>query len=492
MVYTGGPYVSIGTLLSGCALAPINIPYRRVSDSLTDVMDRLYTNFLPWEWWFDYTGALQVDVARGENKAITITAGERLNKVVAERNSKPSAQRVRVTGSGESKEQDDITSSWQEDTIAMDTINSFYEKIRGEKDYTNKETTDILAQVILELSADPREEITISDFDNSPYTADDYDVGDYLIIADATTGLAGLYRVSTIEKTIDTNSGEEVILTLKKKRTDITDRLAQLQKTLDQIQHSNTVLSKYLNFGGKQGNLNPDDMENVWQISSSNKMAFEMPEESSEGADDPHLTFTEVAGGGTYVCNKDEFDLLTDGNNNDDIKLYNTIQSLDWEDDSRFACEFEIDTDGDGQIWNSGDVMLIGIYNTAESLGFGFHIRFDGSSYHIDIVLRSTNGGTLMYEVLPVGGIDIDTKYRVEARVDWDEKIVTYYFGSASFDFGIIGIIPFTKIGGIYESGTGQLLHPAHIRIVKGGVGANRIGVYFYNWRSQAKALYVA
>lgn len=492
MSYAGGPYLqaSFDNMLSANVIGPLDIPYSRTLFALNDVVNMLYTDFVPWEIWIDYDGNVYMGVEKGSDKStsIILEAGGRLNKVTAERTTKQTAQRIKVTGQGESKTQDDITSDWQADTDVMNEINTFYEKIHSERKISNKSIADIEAKILLVAQSQIREQITLVDVDFSPYTANDVDVGDYVTAIDPDSGLSSSYRLKTIEKTVDSSGGEEVNITVTKMRTDITDRLSILQKKLNEVQSSGTALEKLLDSGGKQGNINPDKIENVWQITSSNKLMFEVPEDSTDAAPDEHMTFTMAAGGGAYKCEKDWFYVLCNTAAQDDVYLYNTIRELDFQDDARFSCEIEMDEDV-GDAWQTNDQVIFGIWDANQTVGFGFRIKRLAAGWEIDIMLDDLVAATRIIDISAItGAIESDVKYRLEARLDWDEKIVRYYFGSSSREFGIIGIFPIS----LTANATGQMLCPMHIRLRELSVHANTIMIVFYNWRSQANAMFVS
>jgi hypothetical protein len=480
MVFTGDTPITYsttdGSILSACAIGPLNIPYGRVSDRLQDVMDSLYTNFVPWEWWIDYTGKVHMGQERGNDRTATIKIvhGERLNEVDAQRSIKQTAQRVRVTGSGEGKEQDDNTSDWQVDATAMNVINTFYETVEGNKEISKKDMADILAKVLLTQLKDPREEVTINDVDLLPYTANDVDVADYITVTDFParnwTGLSGSQRIKTLEKTIDAISGEVVNLTLTKKRTDIADRLAFLQKKLNEFLTSNTAISKLMDTGSKQGKINPEALEDIWSITATNKFFYTVPE---EGDTDPMLLYLANVGAGAYHCDKDMFYLQTTGSL-DDVQLYSSFVELNWEDNPKFSCEFEIDTAGAADPWTEGNYTDIGISNSGLTLGFYFRIKYSSGAFHIYVCLETTVPPNYEIEILPTGGITYDKKYKLEAEVDWEARLVKYSFGSETQDLAIVGAFPFPYT----EGATGQQLCPMLIRVVNFSANIKRVVVF--------------
>jgi hypothetical protein len=499
MVFTGDPPLSFGTISSTSVIGPLNIPYGRVSDRLQDVMDNLYTNYIPWEWYIDYTGKIHMiqggaggygQHAR-DKTAIQIVHGQRLNEVDAQRSIKQTAQRVRVTGSGEGKEQDDNTSDWQEDATAMGIANTFYEKLEGNKEITKKDMADIFAKVLLTELKDPREEITINDVDLLPYTANDVDIADYITVTDSWTGLSGPQRIKTYEKTIDAMGGEVVNLTLTKKRTDISDRLADIYKTLQKLLNSSMILDKLRGEGMNQQLISANNIEDVWEQTSSNKWFTELPE-TDINAEAVITNCLESGTGLSYACDKDIF--VVTCNPNSWGKIIQDQPRLKYSRDPRFTCEFEIDTNI-GDDWVDGDTVYILIYQVDDAggicdfpygvAGFGFRIQMISGVYRLTAYLYDRTKLTTIE--INVAILAPDVKYIIEARLSWKEKIIQYYFGKADVDasdpewgFRLRGILPIDM-----EDPDEDNLVPFYMTLSSTGV-AHKIVIPIYHWRTQA------
>jgi len=506
--YGGGPYVSIGTLATydpdndgiKDTIGPLNLPYGRVSDNLREIIEKTYTSvFVPWEWWFNYSGQLNIAERRGAIKAISFVAGNQIGGSIKEESSKQTGQRIRVIGRGESAEQDEVTSqdddlkSWHEDCDAMDIINSFYEKIISKKTISSKLEADTWARIVLTQEAPTKKEITVI-LTNDPYTANDFDVGDTVTVTDPDTGLSGLYRIKTIEKTVNNASGETTILTCTERRTDITDRLSNIYKTLQELLMSSTFFDKMYGEGGKQRKVKAEEIEDVWEQTSSNKWFTELPEDGESA--DPAEEITECDKSGTgvsYACTKDDFSVICHANSMGYIIL--DKPRLKFSRDPRFTCEFEIDaTEGDA--WANGDYAYIRIYQVNDTngicsapygdAGFGFRILKTSGVYELRTYLH--DGGVTTVEI-KVANLILDTKYIIEARMEWKEKIIKYYFGKADvpeddpeWGFKLRAIAP-VNLAALDEAN----LTPFHVTIdSRHAPSTQELILPIYRWRTQA------
>jgi len=493
MVYSGGPFISLGTFGSyGDSIGPINLPYARVSDNIQTIIEKTITAlFVPWEWWLDYTGAFQVAEERGTDKSGTINleAAIHIGESTNERSSKQTKQRIRVVGRGESADQDENTSDWQEDTTEMATINSFYEYVQGEKTISSKSEADIWSQVLLTLEASVNQEITIR-LENNPYTTNDFDVGDYITATDPATLISGKMRIKTIETNVDGDGGEVNIITCTKRRTDISDRLADIYKTLEKLMLSSTYIDAMYAEGGSQTKVSANIVEDVWEQTASNKWNIYLPEEETVTAE-----ITECDYGTTinYWCDKDIFDMECGADSFGIIML--DQPRLKFSRDPRFTCEFEIDTDT-GNAWEDGDFAYIRIWQVDDAgglcsvpygtAGFGFFIGKSSGTYVLKSYLADGTGTTVE---IKIANITTDIKYIVEARLQWKEKIMMFYFGKADVDkddpdygFRLRGIAPMSL-----ESEDEDNLVPFHIAIdSRHGVKTQKCVILIYRWKTQA------
>lgn len=466
--YIGGPYITIGTIDdydpdddgTNNTVGQINLPYDRISENLELIIERTITSlFIPWEWWIDYTGALQVAETRGSTKAITLSAANEIGGSLRESSSKQSAQRVRVIGSGEGAEQDVHTSDWYDDIPEMSTINSFYETIVGDKTITNKDIADKWAQVILAQSASLRQEVTVTLHDD-PFTVTDFDVGDTITVNDSATQISGQYKIATIDKIVDSDSGETTVLTCVLRKGDITDRLADIYKTIQKLLTSSTYLDTLLGQGSQQRKIASEEVTDVWEQTSSNKYYTTLPDD--EINIDAPIDYCNAPAPRTaigYTCDKDEFEIHGVADNAlGYVFLYEPL--LKFSRDPRFTCEVEIDTNGGGEEWEDNDLVDVRIWelggypaNVCDSPfgehGFGFEIRKLGVYYILKgFIADGINPNTSV----EIARLEIDTKYTLEARMEWKERVVKFYFGQTDIEesdpqylllqFKLRGILP--------------------------------------------------
>ena len=511
MVYSGGPYISFGTITNlGESIGPINIPYSRLTDALDLILAETaeYNSYVPWEWWFDYTGALQVAQTRGTDKSGTVTleAAIHIGRSTKSSSSRQTSQRVRTVGRGESAEQDQNTSDWWDKTTEMVNVGTFYEKLDVEKELSDKNKADIWAQIILEQEAPLRQEITVV-LENDSYTVNDFDVGDTVTVTDPDVNLNGKYRVKTIEKNINSN-GETTIVTLSNVRTDISDRLADFAKTLEKMQHSSTYIDVMYAEGSRQQQLNANVIEDVWEQTASNKNVIELPEEED---DTKELTLcTAVDGSGdtdlNFTCDKNMFEVWATGVNGQGA-IYLEIPLVKFDRNPRFTCEFLIDVANIGghstTVWATGDCAWIGMGRFALCGGadpdnpnkyccdppvptyfFGFWIEKSASTYDLCANLYTDKD----YLGVKVASLSANVKYTIEARVEWKEKVVKFYWGrsdaedyDALWGFKLRAILPISTLA----DGTIELC-PFLTAFDNAGGGVSKQDLYLYSYKSQA------
>jgi len=221
-------------------------------------------------------------------------------------------------------------------------------------------------------------------------------------------------------------------------------------------------------------------MEDVWSITSSNKWFIEVPEEDEMTRDN----IDSANSGGTegYSVDQDEFEIHAgDGVGGEWQRINLIAPALISSQNARFSCEFEIDTD-EGVEWNDTDFAYFGCFRIVPARGFGFKIKHDDGIYKLYIYLGE-NAGLTEVRVMPVNGIVVDTIYQVEARYDWEEGVVEYYFGSDDEEYHIIGILPLEEDRADYAN-----IRPmfAYLEIGVASV-TNQAYLIFHRWRTQVK-----
>jgi len=515
MVYSGGPYVSLGTIDNyASSIGPLNIPYSRLTDALDTIITetaKTATSFVPWEWWLDYTGQLRVAETRGSDKSASVSfvAAINIGRATKYTSSKQTAQRVRTVGRGESAEQDQNTSDWWDNTTEIENVGTFYEKLDVEKSLTEKDKSDIWSQIILAQDSPLREEITVV-IENDPYTVNDFDLGDTVTVTDPDVPLSGKYRVKTIDKVVipDVAGGETTTLTLSNVRTDISDRLSNLFKTLEKLQHSSTYIDVMYAEGARQRKLDANILEDVWEQTASNKWAIELPDTET---DDPQLDYCKfgVQPHVDYLCDKDVFEIYSS-----DFGSYGFVYlaepTLKFSRNPRFTCEFEVDT-SKGADWNwtaydetDGDFIMFRICERSAlcggadpdnpnkyccdplgGIGFGFEVIRTTLGYTLKAFI---NDGVSTANVT-IARIDDDTKFMVEARMEWTEKVVKFYFGKSDVDkndlvwgFRLRAILPINL-----DALDCDNLCPFHVVLnAHGASSTSKQDFVIYRWKTQA------
>lgn len=501
MVYSGGPYVTLGTIGSyGSPIGPLNIPYQRVNDTLQQITENILTTFTPWEWWITYVGAVRLASRRGEDKStwITVTVNKNIGKITKEISTKQTAQRVRVVGRGESSEQDLATSDWFNDEPKMIDVGSFYEVMNAEKTLSSKDESDIVAQVYLYQNSAIRQEITVK-LSNNDFTTNDFDVGDDITIEDTDYGISAVYRVKTIENFVDNNGGEETYVTFTNIKTDITKRLTSLQKQLQRFGSSSTFIDRMYGEGSNQTLIDANKIEDVWSQTASNKWTIELPEDED---DDPYLSSCVLAGRGAinWSCDKDEFEVYgVVVNGAGSVMKFEPL--LNFSRNPRFTCEFEVDTTGsDRDTWATGDLAYIRIWKrdtkcSGDPLngdkycctpygnrGFGFGIQKSATQLELYATLNTSTGN----RNVKIANIEYDTRYIIEARMEWINRVVEFYFGKPDVEetdewgFRLRAILPLDR----YDTDSDYLC-PFHM-VLDAASGSTKTAIVIFRWKTQA------
>jgi len=293
----------------------------------------------------------------------------------------------------------------------------------------------------------------------------------------------GSYRIKTIEKNANNFTGEVTTLTCTKTKTDITDRLADIYKKLQRMLNSSTVMDKMFAEGSKQKKINADVVEDIWQQTASNKYATELPEDATDD-------YLDECGTLTYTCNKDEFLIQCTGVNSGRFFLWEPL--LKFSRDPRFTCDIEVDTT-DNDPWNTDDYVYLRIWQVnpaslcdEKTIGFGFEIIYDGATYNLYARL---NDGVDSSQI-KISALTLNIKYTLEARMEWKEKVVKYYFGRPDIEegdsnynqwgFKLRAILPIS-VDAVDE----EDLLPFEGRI-NSTQAANVVGVFVYRWKTQA------
>jgi len=503
MVYTGGPYIQLTEAnikskgVSPYVIKPINMPFQRTTDALEQIRKAAFdSSYVPWEWWIEKSnGEIKFDSRRGTDKSGTVSFVAvnvsdpnevHLGKTSRSEDIRKTAQRVRVTGKAEGKRQDEVSSNWQEDTTAMNTINSFYEEIISERNLSNRETANAWANIYLGERKDPIQEIEVT-IERDPYdhsvAATDWGVGDDVTIYDPKSRItSGSYRIHKVTYSID-SSGEHITLTVTNSWQDVTDSIADLYRKIKVLEMSNIVVEDWSS-EIEDGEIDAEKLDNVWKITrkyEDNHPIQEVPNaDNAESYDTCPVALPDV--GRDVICKKDELSIYgqdATGAAQLGTVIYTIVTNTNWKYEPRFKVKMLIETD----FLVAGDHVIFGIY--AEDLsgscifniggnmrGFGFKVVYTGSGSYT--VYANLMDGSTNEKNKKIAIISADELHSFEVQTHWDNQYAIYYM-----DEKPKAIILFNKISSTLRLMYIELLSNDHAE-------ADTDIVQFYEWTTQA------
>jgi len=499
MVYSGGPYIQLTESnikskgASPYIIEPINMPYQRVTEALEQIRTTAFdSSYIPWEWWIaKATGQIHFDSRRGSDKSATIKFvavnvsdpnNIHLGKTSRSEDLRKTAQRVRVIGKAEGKRQDEISSNWQEDTGAMDNINTFYEEVFSERSVSNRETANALARVYVAERKNPVQEIEVT-IERDPYTAGSWGVGDDVTIYDPKSRItSGSYRIKKVGYSIDT-SGEHITLTVTNAWQDVTDSIADLYRRLKILELSNIVVEDW-STESEEGEIDAEKLDNIWKISRKYEDGKTMQEVPDADDSESYTTCPSSlpSTGRDVICKKDELTIYgqdSGGSSQLGTTIYTIVNDTDWKFEPRFKVKMLIDSD----FLATDDYVLFGIYkedltgdcifNIGGSMrGFGFSIVYrGGGSYDVYANLRDSTSE----QNKKIAVISADELHSFEVQTFWDNQYAIYYMNEKPK-----AVMMFNKIS--------SNLRLMYIELLSGdhsiGGGDTDI-VQFYEWTTQ-------
>lgn len=157
---------------------------------------------------------------------------------------------------------------------------------------------------------------------------------------------------------------------------------------------------------------------------------------------------------------------------------------VDFDQDPRFVVEFKIPVYGTNPSsateWREDDYFVMGMFagtTAATGLGFGFRILRTDSGYELYTYLRDSIPPESM---VLLATLNTDQKYRVEARVDFEERLVKWYV-----DNTLTAILPF---GGA-ESGNNTNMFPFNVYFATSNPDPVEYWAHLliYNYRARAE-----
>ena len=205
---TLGPYLS-GNFVAedyvttvNSSIAPLNLGFGRLIDSIQEVLSRCHEGYINWEAWVDFeTLDFHFAERRGSDKSNTISfiKGVNIGKIDKNTDQRNCVSRAKIVGKSESKISDEVSSDWVSNSTVETSLGTFYESAESIKSVSNLQTANVLANVetTLKGQAEILYEIEIT---NDTYDPLAYDVGDDVTITDSLTGINGAYRIIKMRK----------------------------------------------------------------------------------------------------------------------------------------------------------------------------------------------------------------------------------------------------------------------------------------------------
>lgn len=477
----------------GCQVAPQSFGFQRMSEAINAICQTSHDGAsIPWEWWIEHSATHDfcfkehrgVDrTGGGAAPVIHIQKGVHIKSVDITRSIRGTVQRARVIGRGEGKNSDEIASDWQ---LYSGIGALFYEKVISEKSVGNKSQADVLADVYAEIYGDERLEIIVElSYDPWEGTATHhYEVGDEVLFSDATCDFEEEpLRIVAIERSITNEPSNTTTLTLATSWYDVADLWAEINRQLRNVGLTGTVVADWRGEGGDQNKQSAQSMEDIWSAQAKND---EIDPPSEKDDDRWHCPNDGVNWQG-YACDEDVFYIK--GSKVADEVMYfirarllkdehNPNGWIDFDQSPRFVCEIMIpydDGNPDTTDWRVGDTCYIRMMNT--NRGFGFKIYRATASLEVYTYLIDVGG---VAEEVYLGDLSLDTKYRLEARVDWEERLVKWYFNNT-----LTAIMAFDP----FETGNNSNMYPFHIYLTTSNPAGGVIywsHLYIYSYRAQA------
>jgi len=447
------PYENIHIDDFGQSINPISFSFMRLSEAISKILKLAHESYVPWEWWIPHqeTPELYVKSRRGSDKSSTVIfeGGKHFKNLIYTKIIRDTIQRVRVIGKSEGRKQETTAiSDWKVDSAAISQIGTFYEKIISNRSVDNKEAANTFANVFLKENAYPIEEITFTlgydEFEGQ------YDVGDDVKVIDSRIGLNGTYRIHRIEKEI-TGDKVTITITLSNRWKDIADEWAEIRRELREAQLAGTITADWFGEGSQQNKIDAEQITDIWSVTAKNDEKTAPKDET-----DPTWTTLQQENGNELLCNDDWFVVKGHkvANMSNDYYVYiNEPNIIPFDKNPKFVMEIKIPNDGtdlnNPTTWRVDDEVWIRMFNHVDK-GFGFSILRTSGSYELYAVLNDAGG----FQKVRLQYLEENIKYRIEAEVDWDAKVIKY-----KVDNELKGILAFDDS----ETGSGTNMYPLHI-----------------------------
>jgi len=544
LCYAGGPYITIGAELDpsfeySVPLEPMNIAKNRLFDVLWDLCVAINNNYMPFEWWIDYDddNTFHIGSRRGYDKHDTVSfvTGVNMEGVKYQKSSRDCYQRCQVIGSGEGNTQNNTSSFWASDEVAMDIVRGFIEDTVAQKQIVNPNLSNSYAKVKLKLDASPTRKNAIScvisrdtyaSFDyTEPDDVDTYNVGDDVTVTDFLANLSGSFRIYNLKVSID-DKGEHITLTIQAPYLDIKNIWKQVWKELKNLGIVGTIAQDWVGEGTQSSLVAADKLSPLFSVTAKNEETNTEPSTSPKwwktasppnsagwNAADNNLSIYGGTGGIGYIEVEARYEGVYKSNGIDietstpppagsilipiDILMRQepnfTGTFKIWEPDSTFS-------PSNWSFWLNNDRVEFGIYDASEYTGFKFRVIKESGQFKIYAV-RSwlDNLSAYQEEAKPICTLQPSTsivnsfKYKVEIITDYSIPIATVTFNVYDVSAGDTEPLSavFTKIDRMTKSdGSPITVRPIYVYAWGDGSIVNtRCIMHFYDLKCERKVV---
>lgn len=475
------------------ALGPINIPEGRLLDTLYSLIQKLNDDYIPFNMWLamDSTNTFHMKSVRGTDKSSTINfqLGFNLEGNSYSKSVENTVQRIKVSGSGEGKSNDECSSNWV--TSIPAEVHSFYEDVVSKKDISKNIVAAMVAEILLLDQKVPVEQIRfiVSKDDYSPLA---YEVGDIVTITDTLLGLAVATRIYNIGIMVDADKGEQIIITCGAPYEDVETTWKEIYERLKTIERVGVLKADWSEEGVDSSAIDPTALATMFEATGNND------EEDAGDKKDPqwYYQWSGYAGGrGTEVyTDAGEYSIPPPHSMTFDIKGSNgVIKGPNVDGDAHFLmAERRYDDTDDGNdefhdvaiaespkfvvemkmfekigesptSWVDGDTLDFGFKNWGDDpdnplvgTGYWFRIICRGEGVFDVYACWTENADNPKYIIT----IAQNLRYRYEIVADPDRKWVTFDV----YDITTDRTLPYSAVK--MNANIGETVRPFHICLV--------------------------
>lgn len=253
------------------AIGPINIPEGRLLETIYNIVQKLNESYVPYDVWMgmDDDNTIHIKNVRGTDKSATINFQLALNlsSNSYSKSVQDTAQRIKISGSGEGKTNDEVSSNFEEDVPA--TVHSWYEDIISMKDVSDYTMAKSIAQIQLLINKNPKEQIRF-DISKDDYAPLAYDVGDTVTITDSLLGLATTTKIYNIDSTVDEQLGEQITITCGAPYEDVKTTWRAIFERLKTLERVGVIKADWVEQGTDSSAVDPTALATMFEATGQN------------------------------------------------------------------------------------------------------------------------------------------------------------------------------------------------------------------------------